>query len=65
MPRDLQKYDDHAPAAQRAVEVSIEPFSVITLETLPPEVSIPLTEQPAIIMAPNSSAALAMASVAF
>ena len=43
----------------------MEPFSVITLERRPPEVSIPLTEQPVIIMAPSFSAARAIASVAF
>ena len=65
MPRDLQKYDDHAPAAHSAVEVLMAPFSVITLDRLPPEVSIPLTEQPVIMTAPSFIAALAIARVAF
>ena len=65
MPRLSQNSRDQAPPASTAVLQAIRPFSVITAETFPADVSRPRAAQSCSTWPPRRWTAFAMAVVAF
>src|SRR5262245_55063368 len=63
-PRLSQKRRDQAPPASTAALQGIRPFSVITAEMRPPDVSIPRAAQFCITRPPDRCTARAIAGVA-
>ena len=65
MPSERQNIEVQAPPAQSTIDVLITPCSVTADDTLPPLASIPRTAQDDNTVAPDRTAALAIAGVAF